>query len=39
VVAANAPWLIVPVLVVWRVARSPHLFTRDVALAPSAGAA
>ena len=39
VVAANAPWLIVPVLVVWRVARSPHLFSRDVALAPSAGAA
>ena len=39
VVAANAPWLLVPVLVVWRVARSPHLFTRDVGLAPSAGAA
>jgi hypothetical protein len=29
VVAANAPWLLVPVLVVWRVARSEHPFTRD----------
>jgi hypothetical protein len=28
VVAANAPWLVVPVLVIWRVARAPHLFTR-----------
>jgi hypothetical protein len=39
VVAANAPWLLVPVLVVWRVARSPHPFTRAVAAAPAAGAA
>jgi hypothetical protein len=28
VVAANAPWLLVPLLVVWRVARSEHPFTR-----------
>jgi hypothetical protein len=39
VVAANAPWLLVPVLVVWRVARSPHPFTREVAPSPPAGAA
>jgi hypothetical protein len=39
VVAANAPWLIVPVLVTWRVVRSPHPFTREVAAAPTAGAA
>ncbi len=29
VVAANAPWLLVPVLVVWRVGRSEHPFTRE----------
>jgi hypothetical protein len=29
VVAANAPWLLVPVLVVWRVWRSEHPFTRE----------
>jgi hypothetical protein len=29
VIAANAPWLAVPVIVVWRVARTPHPFTRD----------
>jgi emopamil binding protein len=27
VVAANAPWLVVPWIVVWRVLRSPHPFT------------
>ena len=31
VVAANAPWLLVPILVVWRVARSEHPFTREAA--------
>jgi hypothetical protein len=39
VVAANAPWLLVPVLVIWRVTRSRHPFTSEVAGAPSAGAA
>jgi hypothetical protein len=39
VVAANAPWFLVPVIVVWRVARSPHPFTRAVAVAPPAGIA
>jgi len=29
VVAANAPWLLVPALVIWRVVRSPHPFTRE----------
>jgi hypothetical protein len=33
VVAANAPWLVVPVLVIWRVTRSPHLFTREAGAA------
>jgi hypothetical protein len=28
VVAANAPWLLVPLVVIWRVTRSPHLFSR-----------
>jgi hypothetical protein len=27
VVAANAPWLLVPIVVVWRMARSEHPFT------------
>ncbi len=31
VVAANAPWLVLPVLVVWRLAPSEHPFTREVA--------
>lgn len=35
VVAANAPWLLVPLLVIWRVGRSEHPFTR----AQGAGAA
>jgi hypothetical protein len=30
VVAANAPWLLVPLVVIWRVARSPRVFTREV---------
>jgi len=30
VVAANAPWMVVPVLVVWRVGRSEHPFTEAV---------
>lgn len=29
VVAANAPWLLVPLVVIWRVARSEHPFTRE----------
>lgn len=29
VLAANAPWLLVPFVVVWRVARSEHPFTRE----------
>ncbi len=29
VVAANAAWLVVPVVVVWRMARSEHPFTRE----------
>jgi hypothetical protein len=31
VVAANAAWLVVPIVVVWRMARSEHPFTREVA--------
>src|SRR5512138_3859956 len=31
VVAANAPWLVVPLLVIWRMARAAHPFTREVA--------
>jgi hypothetical protein len=31
VVAANAPWLVVPVVVAWRVWRSEHPFTREAA--------
>jgi EXPERA (EXPanded EBP superfamily) len=37
VVAANAAWLVVPFVVVWRVARSEHPFT-EAAAAPAAGA-
>jgi hypothetical protein len=33
VVAANAPWLLVPILVVWRVGRSEHPFTREAGAA------
>jgi hypothetical protein len=38
VVAANAPWLLVPWLVIWRVARSEHPFSREAggAAAPNA---
>lgn len=35
VVAANAPWLLVPFLVIWRVGRSEHPFTREDAGAPA----
>jgi hypothetical protein len=30
VVAANASWLIVPIVMVWRMARSPHPFTEEL---------
>ena len=30
VVAANASWLVMPIVVIWRVARSAHPFTRAV---------
>ena len=36
VVAANAPWLVMPVVVIWRVARSAHPFTRDLGAAEEA---
>ncbi len=38
VVAANAPWLLVPIVVIWRMARSEHPLTRDAggAAAPRA---
>ena len=39
VVAANAAWLVVPVVVVWRMARSEHPFTREVADAAGEGRA
>jgi hypothetical protein len=39
VVAANAPWLLVPLVVIWRVARSEHPFTREGAGAASPRAA
>lgn len=39
VVAANAPWLLVPLLVAWRVGRSEHPFTREAAAAPGPRAA
>lgn len=39
VVAANAPWLLVPGVVIWRVARGAHLFARETAGAPSPEAA
>jgi hypothetical protein len=39
VVAANAPWLLVPILVVWRVARSEHPFTRAEGAEPAASRA
>jgi hypothetical protein len=39
VVAANAPWLLVPILVVWRVARAEHPFTRDEGRAAATEAA
>jgi emopamil binding protein len=39
VVAANAPWLLVPLVVVWRVARSEHPFTREGAAAATPRAA
>jgi hypothetical protein len=29
VVAANGPWLLVPLVVIWRVGRSEHPFTRE----------
>jgi hypothetical protein len=37
VVAANAPWLLVPVLVVWRMARSEHPFTVAASAPPEGG--
>jgi hypothetical protein len=39
VVAANAPWLVMPLVVIWRVGRSPHPFTREAAGATPAEAA
>ena len=39
VVLANAPWLLVPLLVVWRVGRSEHPFTREGAGAAAPRAA
>ena len=39
VVAANAPWLVVPLVVIWRVARSEHPFTREVPAAAARGSA
>ncbi len=39
VVAANAAWLVVPIVVVWRMARSEHPFTREVAGAAGEGRA
>jgi hypothetical protein len=35
VVAANAPWLVIPAVVIWRVARRPLLFAREAAGAAS----
>jgi hypothetical protein len=37
VVAANAAWLVVPVIVVWRMARSEHPFTVAAAAPPEGG--
>jgi len=39
VVLANAAWLVAPVVVVWRVGRSEHPFTREAAGAAAVGAA
>lgn len=39
VVAANAPWLVFPWVVVWRVLRSPHPFTAPRSTLGSAGTA
>ncbi len=39
VVAANAPWLVIPVVVIWRVSRRPLLFARAPAGAASSEAA
>ena len=38
VVAANASWMIVPVVVVWRMARSEHPFTEEAAAGADGGA-
>ena len=39
VVAANAAWMVVPVIVIWRVWRSEHPFTREAAPEAARGAA
>jgi len=39
VVGSNAAWLLVPLLVIWRVARSEHPFTEEVAPGPAASGA
>ena len=36
VVAANGAWLVVPVVVVWRMARDAHPFTVEAAASPAA---
>lgn len=38
VVGANAGWLLVPVLVIWRMARGEHPFTEEVSSPPGTGA-
>ncbi len=32
VLAANASWLVFPILVAWRMSRGPHLFTEELSL-------
>jgi hypothetical protein len=38
VVAANAPWLVVPLVVIWRVGRASPLFAREAAATATGGA-